>query len=123
MNSVDDLRNALRAFAAERDWDQFHSPKNLAMALAVEVGELMEPLQWLSESASTELSEAARVQLREEIADVFIYLVRLADKLEIDLLEAAGTKLRSNAHKYPVDKAKGNARKYTDFADEDDTES
>lgn len=115
MNSLDELRDALRAFAAERQWERFHSPKNLAMALAAEVGELLEPLQWLSEDESRDPSPAARSAIREEIADVLIYLVRLADRLEIDLLDAASAKLESNAAKYPVEKARGNATKYDRF--------
>jgi len=113
LTSLDDLRDALRRFAAERDWEQFHSPKNLAMALSVEVAELMEHFQWLSEAASAQLSPEQLSEVRNELADVLIYLVRLADKLDVDLLAAANQKMVLNAAKYPADKARGNSRKYT----------
>lgn len=102
------LRNALRDFANERDWDQFHSPKNLAMALAVEAAELLEHYQW---------QEAAEnpAKVREEVADVLLYLIRLADRLDIDLAAAARDKIALNAQKYPVEKARGSARKYTEL--------
>jgi NTP pyrophosphatase (non-canonical NTP hydrolase) len=108
------LRNALRQFAAERDWDQFHSPKNLAAALAVEAAELLERFQWLTEDQSRKLPPAELARVREEMADVLNYLVRLADKLDVDLLEAARDKIVINAQKYPVEKARGSARKYSD---------
>jgi NTP pyrophosphatase (non-canonical NTP hydrolase) len=101
-----DLRDALRRFADERDWNQFHSPKNLAAALAVEAAELLEHYQW-SETAA----EPAKV--REELADVLLYLIRLADKLDIDLAAAARDKIALNAQKYPVEKSRGSALKYT----------
>lgn len=112
---MEDLKQALRRFAAERDWDQFHSPKNLASALVVEAAELLERFQWLTEEQSDALSADDKEKVREEIADVFIYLIRLADKLEVDLLQAARDKLAKNAEKYPIDKARGNAKKYTDL--------
>ena len=108
------LRDALRQFAAERDWDQFHSPKNLAAALAVEAAELLEPFQWLSEDESRNLPAPDLARVREELADVLNYLVRLADKLDVDLLEAARDKISKNALKYPVEKARGSARKYNE---------
>jgi len=108
------LRNALRQFAAERDWDQFHSPKNLASALAVEAAELLERFQWLTEDQSRHLPPAELAKVREEMADVLNYLVRLADKLDVDLLDAARDKIVLNAQKYPVEKARGSARKYSD---------
>ncbi|MGD9599198.1 MAG: nucleotide pyrophosphohydrolase [Steroidobacteraceae bacterium] len=104
-DSLLDLRDALRRFAAERDWDQFHSPKNLAAALSVEAAELLEHYQW-SETA------AHPAGVREELADVLLYLIRLADKLEVDLAAAARDKIALNARKYPVEKARGNPRKY-----------
>jgi len=106
---VTGLREAIDNFARERDWAQFHSPKNLAMALAGEVGELVEIFQWLSEDASYAVArEAASARpVRDELADVLIYLVRLADRLDVDLDEAVHTKLRVNAERYPVDKARG----------------
>jgi dCTP diphosphatase len=110
--SLDILRERVRAFARERDWEQFHSPKNLAMALIVEAAELVEPFQWLSEAESRMLTEASRQAVAEEIGDVLIYLTRLADVLGIDPLQAAAAKLEINARKYPVDKARGTSRKY-----------
>ena len=109
------LRDALRQFAAERDWDQFHSPKNLASALAVEAAELLERFQWLTEDESRKLPPAELAKVREEMADVLNYLVRLADKLDVNLLEAARDKIRKNALKYPADKARGSARKYSEL--------
>ena len=109
-----ELRNALRQFAAERDWDQFHSPKNLAAALAVEAAELLERFQWLTEEESRKLSPVELARVRQEMADVLTYLVRLADKLDVVLLEAARDKIVVNAQKYPVEKSRGSARKYSD---------
>jgi len=108
------IQQALREFAGERDWDQFHSPKNLAIALAVEAAELLERFQWLKEDESRRLSEKPEDYraVREEIADVLIYLLRLADQMGIDLEEAVHDKMRKNAEKYPVELAKGNAVKY-----------
>ncbi len=111
--ALDALRAALRRFAAERDWEQFHSPKNLAMALSVEVAELLEHFQWLSEDQSKQLSAEQHANVRDELADVLIYLVRLADQLDVDLLAAARDKMVLNAKKYPADKARGHSRKYT----------
>jgi NTP pyrophosphatase (non-canonical NTP hydrolase) len=107
-----DLRDELRAFAAARDWDQFHSPRNLATALAVEAAELLEPFQWLTDEQGRDLPSEARAAVEEEMADVLLYLVRLADKLDIDLAAAARAKVIRNAEKYPVDKARGSSRKY-----------
>lgn len=110
-----DLVERLRKFAADRDWEQFHSPKNLSMALTVEAAELMEHLQWLTEEQSRNLDEGTLVKVKQEIGDIQIYLIRLADQLGIDPLEAAVEKMEENAQKYPVEKAKGNARKYTEL--------
>lgn len=107
------LRDAVRSFVAERDWDQFHSPKNLSMALSIEAAELMEHFQWLTEEQSLDPSTNVRAALEDEIGDVLIYLVRLADKLDIDPLDVAVRKLAKNKEKYPVEKARGNARKYS----------
>ena len=114
---VGKLQGELARFARERDWEQFHSPKNLVMALAGEVGELSELFQWLSEDASREVGRDAATSrpVRDELADVLFYLVRLATMLEVDLNEAAASKLHRNAKKYPIDKARGNARKYSEF--------
>lgn len=109
------LRQTLRQFAQERDWDQFHSPKNLAIALSVEAAELLEHFQWVSETESAVLPTERREQVQHEMADVLLYLIRLADKLNIDLAAAAAEKIQLNAGKYPIDKARGNAKKYTEF--------
>ena len=110
-----ELRDALRAFAAERDWDQFHSPKNLSMALSVDAAELLEHFQWLKEEDSRQLPPQALAEIGEEMADVLLYLVRLADKLDIDIVRAAKDKMRLNAEKYPADKSRGNSRKSRDL--------
>lgn len=107
------IQERLRTFAREREWDQFHSPKNLAMALAAEAGELLEIFQWLTESESAELSEEDRARVAEELADIQIYLLRLADLADIALPEAVEAKIRDNEAKYPVDLARGNATKYS----------
>ena len=114
-HGLDPLRDSLRQFAAEREWDRFHSPKNLAMALAVEAAELLERFQWVTEEDSKRLPPAEVGRVREEMADVLNDLVRLADKLDIDLLAAARDKIALNAQKYPVDKARGNAKKYSEL--------
>jgi NTP pyrophosphatase (non-canonical NTP hydrolase) len=109
INTLADLTLALRRFAAERDWEQFHSPKNLTMALSVEVAELMEHFQWLTQEQSGSLPPERLVAVREEVADVLIYLVRLADRLDIDLLAAAEEKIERNAEKYPAAASRGRA--------------
>jgi dCTP diphosphatase len=114
-NRLAELQQRLRDFAAERDWDRFHSPKNLAMALSVEAAELVEELQWLTEDQSRSLDAARRERVRLEAADVFIYLLRFADKLEIDLVRAAEEKIELNARKYPADQVRGDARKYDEY--------
>ena len=110
-----ELRNALRQFAADRDWDQFHSPKNLATALTVEAAELLEHFQWLRDGSAAELPPEKLGQVREELADVLLYLIRLADKLDVDLVAAAHDKLEVNARKYPAEKARGSSKKYTEY--------
>lgn len=109
------LRNELREFVAERDWQQFHTPKNLAMALAGEAAEILEIFQWLTAEQSAELPDDKMAEVQEEIGDVLIYLVRLADLLGIDPLQAATAKLERNRVKYPVHLAKGRADKYTAY--------
>jgi dCTP diphosphatase len=109
------LRDKLRAFAEARDWDQFHSPKNLSMALMVEVAELMEHFQWLTEAQSFDLAAENKNAVSEELADILLYLVRLSDKLGVDLLEAALHKLEKNAVKYPAEQVRGSAKKYSDY--------
>lgn len=114
-DTLDTLRDTIRAFAAERDWQQFHTPKNLVMALSVEASELMEHFQWLTPEQSTTLDATKRNEVAQELADVLIYLVRLSDVLGVDLAAAAQEKIRINAAKYPVEKAKGLAAKYTEL--------
>jgi NTP pyrophosphatase (non-canonical NTP hydrolase) len=109
------LRDKLRAFAEARDWDQFHSPKNLSMALMVEVAELMEHFQWLTEAQSFDLAAENKNAVSEELADILLYLVRLSDKLGVDLLEAALHKLEKNAVKYPAEQVRGSAKKYSEY--------
>ncbi len=109
------LRDKLRTFAGARDWDQFHSPKNLSMALMVEVAELMEHFQWLTEAQSANLEEAKKTAVADELADVLLYLVRISDKLGVDLLEAALHKLEKNAVKYPANQVRGSAKKYSEY--------
>lgn len=109
------LAARLRQFAKDRDWEQFHSPKNISMALSVEVAELLEHFQWLTEQESRELNKETQAEVAQELADVFIYLVRLADQLDIDLLAAADEKLQVNEAKYPADRVRGSSKKYTDY--------
>ena len=114
-DELSDLKQKLSDFAKDREWDQFHSPKNLAMALSVEVAEIVEHFQWLTEEQSKELSKEKLADVETELADTLIYLIRLADKLNIDLLDSAKRKINVNAKKYPVDKAKGTAKKYNEL--------
>jgi dCTP diphosphatase len=111
-DSVEGLSHALQQFAQERDWGQFHSPKNLASALVVEAGELLEHFQWLTEQQSRELPADRRQAVAAEAADVLLYLIQLCTALGIDPIAAAQDKLKVNAQKYPVDKAKGTNKKY-----------
>lgn len=113
--TIEILKNKLKIFASERDWDQFHTPKNLAMALSVEVSELLELFQWLTEKQSYNLSSETKERAEQEIGDILIYLIRISDKLNIDPIEAAEKKIQLNTKKYPVNKAKGNAKKYYDL--------
>jgi len=115
MDALKSLQAELATFATERDWDQFHTPKNLAMALSGEAGELLERFQWLTpeQSERNELSSEALQAIEEEMADVLLYLVRLADRLNVNLATVAQAKLQRNAEKYPVNEAKGNAVKYS----------
>lgn len=111
-DSVESLTQALRQFANERDWGQFHSPKNLASALVVEAGELLEHFQWLTEDQSRHLPAQSRRAVSAEVADVLLYLIQLCTALGIDPIKAAQDKLRINAKKYPVEQAKGTNKKY-----------
>ena len=107
-----DVAQRLDNFARERDWEKFHSPKNLAMALSVEAAELLEIFQWLNEEQSRHLSSQDLEAVREEAADILIYLIRISDRLNIDLVDAINKKISLNAQKYPVDKAHGISKKY-----------
>lgn len=109
------LRDLVRVFVAERDWDQFHTPKNLSSALSVEAAELLEHFQWLQHGRADELGMEKLVQVRHEMADVLVYLVRLADKLDVDLMAAVEEKMVLNRAKYPADLARGDARKYHEY--------
>ena len=111
---LDDLRQRLRDFAEERDWEQFHTPKNLAMALVAEAAEVVEHFQWLSSEDSEALPPNKREAVALELADVLLYVVRIADRLDIDLGEAARRKLVLNEDKYPVEQFRGSARKYNE---------
>jgi NTP pyrophosphatase (non-canonical NTP hydrolase) len=118
-DSLEALRERLRNFVKERDWDQFHSPKNLAMAMIVEAAELVEHFQWMTEQESRELGQGSNpeklAQVEHEIADTFVYLLRIAEVLGVDIIDAANRKIDLNALKYPVEKARGSNTKYTDF--------
>jgi NTP pyrophosphatase (non-canonical NTP hydrolase) len=114
-DSLDNLRNRIQQFVQERDWAQFHSPKNLAMAMIVEAAELVEHFQWDTEAESRELTDVKREQVGHELADTFVYLLRIAQVLDIDLIEVTNNKIEINALKYPADKARGKNNKYTDY--------
>ena len=112
---MEELIEKLREFAKERDWDQFHSPKNLSIALVVEASEILEHFQWMSDDKSRMLTKDKLQQVREEIGDTMIYLLMLADKLHIDVIDAATSKMAVNATKYPIEKSKGKSAKYTEL--------
>lgn len=114
-NSFKQIRDAVDHFARERDWDQFHSPKNLAMALTVEAAELQECFQWLTDVQSKNLDQEQLAAVQEEIADVQLYLIRLADKVGIDIEKACWEKIDRNAQKYPSERVKGSAKKYNQY--------
>ena len=112
---LEKLIEQIRAFNKERDWEKFHSPKNLAMALNVEVSEIAEHFQWLKEEESKNLPPEKLAEIKDEIGDVMIFLLGLSDKLNIDVLDAAAEKLEKNKKKYPIEKAKGNSLKYSEY--------
>jgi NTP pyrophosphatase (non-canonical NTP hydrolase) len=114
-DSLVQLREILRKFASDRDWEQFHSPKNLAIALSVEAGELLERFQWMPDHLSRTLSAEDRARAQDELADVLICLIRLADQLNVDLISAAFEKIARNTERYPMEKARGNYRKHTEL--------
>ena len=109
------LSQRLVKFAMDRDWDQFHAPKNLVMALSVEAAELTEHFQWLTEEQSHNLSKEKLDEVAFEMADIYIYLTRLASKLEIDLPHYVDEKIEINENRYPIDKVKGSAKKYNEY--------
>ena len=115
IDDLEALRQRVAAFAAVRDWDQFHAPKNLAMALIAECAELVEHFQWLSEEQSASLTREKKAAVRLELADILIYLVRISDKLNIDLLAAAGEKIAINEERYPAEKVRGDARRAGEY--------
>lgn len=115
IDDLEALRQRVAAFAAARDWDQFHAPKNLAMALIAECAELVEHFQWLSEEQSASLTGEKKAAVRLELADILIYLVRISDKLNIDLLAAAGDKIAINEERYPAEKVRGDARRAGEY--------
>ena len=115
--TVAQLKDRVLAFARERDWEQFHSPKNLSMALAAEAAELMEHFLWATpeESARVAADPAKRAKIAEELADVVIYALEFANATGLDLAAAIGAKIEANAIKYPVEKSKGRSAKYTEL--------
>jgi len=116
--TLESLRMQLAAFAAERDWDQFHSPKNLSMALIAEAAELVEHFQWRTEQQSTELDTRTLDAVALELADIFIYLIRISDKLGVNLMDAADKKIAINESRYPIDKVRGDARRASEYDQE-----
>ena len=114
-DSLHDLKARVNQFVTERDWAQFHTPKNLAMAMIVEAAELVEKFQWDTPTESQQLAPDKREAVSHELADTFVYLLRIAEVLEIDLIDAANKKIDLNAQKYPVEKAKGSNAKYTEY--------
>jgi len=114
-DGLNELKLRLRDFAKARDWDQFHSPKNLAMALIVEAAELVEHFQWLKQAESMEIAGDKLEAVRMELADIQIYLIRIADKLNIDLYDAVTRKIVINEQKYPAEQVKGQHKKYTEY--------
>lgn len=114
-SGLESLANELERFAEDRDWQQFHTPKNLAMALTAEAGELLEIFQWLTPEQSQSLEKKKQEDLADELGDILIYLVRLASVTGIDLLQAAREKLEKNKQKYPATQVKGDPRKYTEY--------
>jgi len=115
MKDIELLKKRIRKFADERDWDQFHSPKNLSMALIVEAAELVEHFQWLTDEQSAHLSPEKTTEVTEELADIQIYLIRIADKLDVNLVDAANSKIDINEKKYPANKVKGSSKKYSEY--------
>ncbi len=116
-DSLENLNRRLLRFARERDWEQFHSPKNLVMALAGECGELLEHFQWLTPEQSASLSPDKREEVAAEMADILIYLIRLSERLGVDLIAAANEKIARNEARYPVERTRGDARRASEYED------
>jgi dCTP diphosphatase len=114
-DSINALRARVTEFVEERDWAQFHSPKNLAMAMIVEAGEVVEHFQWMTEQESRNLNAEAKEKVGQELSDTFVYLLRIAEVCGIDLIQAANKKIDLNAKKYPIEKVKGSNAKYTEY--------
>jgi NTP pyrophosphatase (non-canonical NTP hydrolase) len=117
MSNLDDLQRKIRKFADDRNWNQYHTPKNLSMALIAECAELVEHFQWLTEEESSNIPTESLEEISHELADVFVYLLRLSDKLGINLIEAAHSKMALNEMKYPAEKVHGSSKKYTEYQD------
>jgi len=113
--AIEELKSKLKEFAQMRDWEQFHSPKNLAMALSVEAAELLENFQWMTEKQSEILSPQRQAAVAFELADIFIFLLRISDQLNVDLMEVTKRKMELNNKRYPVDKVKGSSKKYNEY--------
>ncbi|MEO1947089.1 MAG: nucleotide pyrophosphohydrolase [Methylophilaceae bacterium] len=114
-DSIDQLRARVNQFVEERDWEQFHSPKNLSMAMIVEAGEVVEHFQWMTEEGSKNLDAERKEQVGQELSDTFVYLLRIAEVCGIDLIEVVNKKIDLNVKKYPVEKAKSSSAKYTEY--------
>jgi NTP pyrophosphatase (non-canonical NTP hydrolase) len=114
-SDFDRIKKQVRQFVVERDWDQFHSPKNLSMALIVEAAEMVEHFQWLTEEQSSNLSPEKLAEVEQELADIQVYLISLAEKLKLDLIAAVEKKLVLNAQKYPAEQVRGSSKKYTEY--------
>jgi len=117
MDSLDDLNRQLKDFAVQRDWEQFHNPKNLAMALAGESGELLEHFQWLTAEQSADLGPEKKEAVALEMADILIYLIRLSERLDLDLVDAAYRKMAINQTRYPAERVRGDARRAEEYDD------
>lgn len=113
--AIEEIKSKLKEFAQMRDWEQFHSPKNLAMALSVEAAELLENFQWMTEKQSEKLSPQRQAAVAFELADIFIFLLRISDQLNVDLIEITKRKMELNNKRYPVDKVKGSSKKYNEY--------
>lgn len=115
ISEIQQLTLSIREFVDERDWEQFHSPKNLAMAISVEVAELVEIFQWMTELQSQNLNQKQKQAVEEEVADVMTYLIRLSDRLDIDLVRAVERKLVISRKKYPAELVRGRSQKYSEY--------